>query len=203
MKIKYIFMFLLGIMMVISVSQIFSIPPYAGDIFKVYQSGYFIELEKQFEVIKDSFIGIKMLGKPVYGWIFLEDIKEKHGIDITVYNNRGYEVAAPGEIRDLNRNVLKLLNSIEPVKFSRVEADHYYTEIPVRIEKRCRFCHNTDYGKEILGVMTFKRRYDASVYYSGERVLIFSIISLSLLFLMFLVMRWDPEKKVKELFDKK
>lgn len=203
MKIKYIFIFLLGIMVVISVSQIFSIPPFAGDIFKVYRSGYFIELEKQFEVIKDSFIGIKTLGRPVYGWIFLQDIREKHGIDVKVYNNRGYEVAAPGEVGDLSRNVLKLLSSIEPVTSSRVEADRYYTEMPVRIEKKCRFCHNTSYREDVLGVMTFTRRYDASVYYSGERILIFSIISLCLLVLMFMVMRWDPEKKVKELFDKK
>lgn len=203
MKIKYMLIFLLGIMVVISVSQIFSIPPFAGDVFTVYRSGYFIELEKQFAVIRDSFIGIKTLGRPVYGWIFLEDIKEKHGIDVRVYNSRGYEVAAPGETGDLNRNVLRLLNSIKPVTTSRVEADHYYTEMPVRIEKRCRFCHNTPHGEDVLGVMAFARRYDASVYYSAERIIIFSIISLCLLGLMFMVMRWDPEKKVKELFDKK
>ena len=203
MKIKYIFIFLLVIMIVISISQMFSIPPFAGDIFKIYRSGYFVELERQFEVIKDSFIGIKMMGKPLYGWIFIEDIKEKHGIDIRIYNDRGYEVAAPGETKNLDRDVFRLLHSIKPERLSAVEADQFYTAIPVRIENRCRFCHDADYRKDVVGVMTFKRRYDASVYYSGERVLIFSIISLLLLFLMFKVMRWEPEKKVKELFDKK
>jgi hypothetical protein len=50
--------------------------------------------------------------------------------------------------------------------------------------------------------MEFERRYNARVYYSSERIMIFSIISIVIIVLIIIVLRWDPHRDVKELFDK-
>jgi hypothetical protein len=204
MKMKYIILIFLIVLIIISISQIFSIPPYAGDIYSVYRSGYFQELDRQFAVIRDSFLGIKMLAKPVYGWIFLEDIRKEHDIEIRVYNSKGYEVLAPGEVEETeDRFIVQLLNSIEAKPLHRVAGGDYLVAFPIRLEKRCRFCHNSQYRKNIIGAMTFKREYDASIYYSAERVVLFTFISLMLLLFLYAIVIWDPEKKIKELFDKR
>ena len=99
MKIKYLYIVIVIILLIISISQIFAIPPYAGDIFHIYKSGYFTELERGFQVTIDSFINIKMMSKPVYAWIYLKDMQKKYNMDIKVYNNKGLEVPAPGETK--------------------------------------------------------------------------------------------------------
>ena len=108
MNIKYILIIFISVLILISILQIFSIPPYAEDIFKVYKSGYFVELEKGCEIIKDSFLDIKMMSKPVYGWIFVSDMKKKHGISIKVFDYRGREVTAPGEIGNFQDDIALL-----------------------------------------------------------------------------------------------
>ena len=190
-------------LLIISIAQIFSIPPYAGNIFSVYKSGYFKELDNGFQVTIDSFNNIKMMSRPVYAWIFLKDIQKKNNINIKVYNNKGFEVQAPGLTGSSNDdNVLKILNSINPQTFSRVIDNKYYSAIPVFIEDRCRFCHANINKKNIAGVITFEREYDSYIYYSSERVIIFVLISLVLIILLYYIIRWDPAKAVKELFDK-
>ena len=77
MKIKYMYIVFVVILLIISIFQIFSIPPYAGNIFSVYKSGYFKELDNGFQVTIDSFLNIKMMSRPVYAWIFLKDIQER------------------------------------------------------------------------------------------------------------------------------
>jgi hypothetical protein len=203
MKIKYMYIVFIIILLIISIAQIFSIPPYAGNIFSVYKSGYFRELDNGFQVTIDSFINIKMMSRPVYAWIFLKDIQKKDNMNIKVFNNKGFEVPAPGEtISSNNDNVLKILNSLNPQSFSRVIDNRYYSAIPVFIEDRCRFCHTNINKKNIAGVITFERDYDSYIYYSSERVIIFAFISLVLLILLYYIIRWDPERAVKELFDK-
>lgn len=203
MKIKYMYIVFVVMLLIISIAQIFSIPPYAGNIFSVYKSGYFKELDNGFQVIIDSFNNIKMMSRPVYAWIFLKDIQKKNNINIKVYNNKGFEVQAPGLTGSSNDdNVLKILNSINPQTFSRVIDNKYYSAIPVFIEDRCRFCHPNINKKNIAGVITFEREYNSYIYYSSERVIIFVLISLVLIILLYYIIRWDPAKVVKELFDK-
>ncbi len=203
MKVKYILIVLLSIMTLISISQTFSIPPFSEDVFHVYKSGYFSELDKGFDVIKDSFIGIKMMSKPVYGWIFLEDIEKKYNIDIKVYNGKGVEILAPGDKgNSQDEKVTRILNSLNSKICSEVAGGKYYSAIPVLFENRCRFCHSVSKKKKIIGVMTFERKYDSHIYYSSERIIIFTLISFIFSVLLFFVIKWDPESITRELFDK-
>ncbi len=203
MKIKYFFICLISILIILSISQIFSIPPYAGDAFPVYKSGYFRELDREFGIIGDSFINIKMMSKPAYAWIFLKDMEKKHGLIIRVYNNNGMEVPAPGMAGGKSdSNVVKILNSMDPENYSIVKQNKYFSITPVFLENRCRFCHKGEYKKDITGLISFERKYDAVVYYTSERVIIFTVTTLVLLLLLYYIIRWEPGRHVKELFDK-
>ncbi|MCU0821181.1 MAG: hypothetical protein MUC95_01750 [Spirochaetes bacterium] len=203
MKIKYILIIILVGLCGISISQIFSIPPYEKDVYNIYKSGYFSELEKSFDIIKESFIEIKMMSKPAYAWIFLEDIRKKYKMVIRVYNSRGIEVTAPGqEGKRRDPRVIKVLNSLDKKMYSEISIDKYYSALPVFLENRCSFCHNTQNRKKIVGVLTFERSYSSHIYYSSERIIIFILISAAIALLLFFVIRWDPAGAARELFDK-
>jgi hypothetical protein len=203
MKIKYMYLIFVVILLIISIIQIFSIPPYAGNIFSVYKSGYFKELDNGFQLTIDSFLNIKMMSRPVYAWIFLNDIQKKNNINIKIYNNKGLEVPAPGEKKiSYDDNVQKILSSLNPQSLSRIINNRYYSAMPVFIEDKCRFCHTNINKKNIAGIITFERDYDSYIYYSSERVIIFVIISIVLIILLYFIIKWDPARAVKELFDK-
>ncbi len=203
MKVKIIFVILISLLMAISISQIFSIPPYAGDIFPVYKSGYFKELDRGFGVITDSFIGIKSMAKPEYAWIFLADTGIAHDMTIRVYDYRGYAVPAPGEKGSRqDKKIFKVINQIKPSAYSEIHGRRYFSVIPLAARDECRFCHTRWNRREIIGALSFDRPYDATVYYSSERIIIFILITILLGVLLYSVVRWDPGKNIKELFDK-
>ncbi len=203
MKIKYIFTGILSLLLLIAVSQVFSIPPYGGDVLPVYKSGYFRELDRGFRVITDSFLGIKTLSRPVYGWIFLEDMEKSHGFTIEVYDARGHEVTAPGIKNDTpDDDILAVLNYINPDIESSARGGTYASIIPVTAEKECLFCHRDAKRGAVIGAVRFTRGYDSHVYYASERVIIFLFFSLIIAAALYFVIRWDPERNIKELFDK-
>lgn len=203
MTIKHIFIAVILALLALCAVQVFSVPPYAGDIFSVYKSGYFRELDRGFSVIADAFVETKMLTKPVHAWILLEDMESKHGLDIKVYNRDCLQVLAPGKTGDAGGDdVRRILDSINPGVHSEVRGGRYYAALPVFLEERCGFCHESGRPGELAGVISFERDYDAGIYYSSERTVIFCALSAALLVLLFFAVRWDPGKKVKELFDK-
>lgn len=180
----------------------FPLPPFAEDVFPVYKSGYFNELDRQFEVITDAFVGIKTMSRPAYAWVFLEDIQKRHGIDIRVYNYRGERVRAPGEISvGRDDTVLRLSALSKPSPFSEIRGNRYYMAIPLRASPRCRFCH-AQQEDTLIGTITFERSYNATLSYGRERSVIFAIIAIISAFLLLGLIRWDPYRRIKEIFDK-
>jgi hypothetical protein len=203
MKIKIFLITALSFLLLVSMSQVFSIPPFSGDIFSFYKSGYFREIDTQFTVIKDSFLRIKMYARPEYAWIFLEDMRNHHGIQIKVYDSRGNVIPAPGEkLPGADSIALKTIHSINPVFSTAINKNMYYAVIPIPLENHCKFCHNRNENTRILGAMTFERPFNPVAYYTSERIIIFVIISVVISLLLLFTIRWDPEKKIKELFDK-
>jgi hypothetical protein len=204
MKIKYAFMAVLGILLVLSGIQTLSIPPYAGDLYGIYRSGYFVEIERGFGVMRDAFLGIKMMSKdPSYAWIFLQDMGERQGTEVKVYNASGYQVGAPGRTDSLQEaRVVRLLSGSDPSILCEAGQRTYSCLVPVRFEEKCRFCHEAARKKPVAGALSFEREFDASVYYRAERIIIFGVLSALFAVLLFLVWRWEPGRAVKELFDK-
>src|SRR6056297_772558 len=122
----------------VSFVQIFSVPPYAEDVYPVYKSGYFVELERQMGVIADSFLSIKTMSRAEYAWIFLDDVQMHHGITIKVYDSSGMLVPVPGEEEDIpDRNVLEVLHSVNPEPSFFIEGNLYHGIIPFRKQDRC------------------------------------------------------------------
>lgn len=203
MKVKILFSILLAALILVSLSQIFSIPPYAGDLFPVYRSGYFKELDRGFNIVTDSFIGIKSMARPEYAWIFLSDIGIAHDMNITVYDYNGYRVPAPGEKSGRpDRKVLAAVNATRPAAVSETDGGRYVSIVPVFGRGECRFCHSGWNRRSVIGALRFERRFDAMVYYTSERILIFVCITIVLGLLLYALVRWDPGKNIKELFDK-
>lgn len=187
----------------VSFVQIFSVPPYAGDVYPVYKSGYFVELERQMGVIADSFLSIKTMSRAAYGWIFLDDMGTHHDIRVRVYDSDGLLVPLPGEKKDApDEKVLGILHSAHPRPSFFIEGGRYHGIIPFIKQDRCAFCHNNNASNDVIGILAFSREYDGHVYYSSERVLIFILITLGITGLVFIAGRWQPGIKVKELFDK-
>ena len=189
--------------MLVSLSQLFPIPPYAGDIFPIYRSGYFRELDRGFRIVTDSFIGIKSMARPEYAWIFLSDIGIAHDMSIAVYDYKGYRVPAPGEkIGQPDRGVLDAVDAARPAVLSDIQGNRYISIVPVVARGECRFCHAGTNRRSVIGALRFERKFDAAVYYTYERIIIFICITVVLGFLLYALLRWDPGRNIKDLFDK-
>jgi hypothetical protein len=202
MKIRLILILPLFLLLGISILQLFNVPPYAGDVFSIYRSGYFDELDRQFTVIRKAFLDLKTMSRPEHAWIFLEDLEREQNIRIRVYDREGRRVPAPGRREGgINANVALFLDRSDRGLESGVSGKTYRSLVPVPWKERCAFCHEKPEGK-LMGAMEFERRYNARVYYSSERIMIFSIISIVIIVLIIIVLRWDPHRDVKELFDK-
>ncbi len=203
MYLKRLILVMLILLWGISFTQVFSVPPYADDVYPAYRSGYFRELERQMAVIADSFLSVKTMSRAAYAWVFLNDVQMHHGITINVYDHRGMLVPVPGEEKDIpDKDVLEVLHSVNPEPVFFIEGNLYHGIIPFSKQDRCVFCHKNTAPNDTIGILSFSREYDSHVYYSSERVLIFVLITLGITLLVILVARWQPGVRVKELFDK-
>ncbi|MCX7679013.1 MAG: hypothetical protein N2316_07315 [Spirochaetes bacterium] len=202
MSIKYLVVVIIAIFLVVSIIQMFQVFPFSEDIFPVYKSTYFKELDKQFEVIADAFIGIKTKSRPAYAWIFLEDIRHKHSIKINVYNFKGEHVPAPGEIGQMyDEIVIRVASKFRPHPVHQIRNSTYYAAIPLVATPQCGFCHHQQEG-QIVGTLTFERPFNSVFIYGKERALIFGFFALIASILLIIAVRWDPHKRIKEIFDK-
>jgi hypothetical protein len=98
--------------------------------------------------------------------------------------------------------VSNMLARAKPEMESSVRNGRYFTLLPVKAEGKCSFCHEDVRPGGVVGYMSFEQSYDAHVYYSRERILIFLGISMALMIILFLFIRWDPNRGIKEMFDK-
>ncbi len=202
MKIRFVIIFSLFLLLGISILQLFNVPPYAGDVYSLYRSGYFVELDRQFQLIRKAFIDLKTMSRPEHAWIFLKDIEEDQDIRVRVYDGDGRGVPAPGRKEGgVNANVALFLDSDNSGLKTTVSGKTYRALLPVPWRERCAFCHDRPEGK-MLGAMEFERTFNARIYYSSERIIIFTIISIVIAVLIIILLKWDPHREVKELFDK-
>ena len=201
MKIKYSIIAVLFFLTLVSVSQIFDIPPLNRDVYPLYKSEYFRELDNGFDIIIDSFVAVKSMSQPVYGWILLDDISRRRGIDVAVFDRQGYPVKAPGNTgAAADPEVHKSLVALDPVPVYWIDGGRYRGIVPVKAEDRCRICHAKTNRNGTIGALAFSRAYDGRAYYSGERMIIFTAAAIILLLMLVFVARWDPEKNIKDCF---
>ncbi len=203
MKVKIFAAGVVVFLLLVSLSQIFNIPPYAESVDDIYQSDYFENLDHKYEVISDSFMGIKILARPEYAWLFLGDIEKKHGIKASVYNKRGKQVFAPGYYSDvIDRKIQKLINFHDSELIREIHGGIYDRVILFTAAERCIVCHRRFKEGEVIGAMKVSGEFSSRNFYSKERILIFVLLSAFLVFILILVMKWKPSADVKELFDK-
>ena len=203
MKVKFPLIIFFALCLILSISGILNIPPASVVIPVTEKSGYYKNIDKKYEVIVDSFLGIKILSRPEYAWIFIDDMEKKHNLEIEIFNSRGERVFTPGFKDDIaNSRVSTVINSGLEEGGVSLEQGLYERIIPVKAEKKCIFCHKNKNSGDIIGAIKFKGKYNSIVYHSRERSLIFSMISLVLVIILLQLGRWNPYERVKELFDK-
>ncbi len=203
MKIKILIMSFFLFMLIFSVSGIFNLPPSTFLQPGLSSSGFFRNIDKKYEAIIDSFIGIKILSRPEYAWIFIDEIEKKHNLRIEVFNTKGERVFMPGFYNDLiDKQAASVINSKSDKGLTFVDKGLYERIIPVKAEKRCVFCHRKEKEGDFIGVLKFQEKYESLVYHSHERSLLFLMLSLMVIIILIQVTRWHPYGGVKELFDK-
>jgi hypothetical protein len=203
MKVKFPLIIFFALCLIFSISGILNIFPASVVIPGIEKSGYFQNIDEKYDVIIDSFLGIKILARPEYAWIFIDDLEKKHDLEIEIFNSRGERVFTPGFKDDIaNSRVSAVINSGLKEGETSLEQGVYERIIPVKAEKKCIFCHKNQNTGDIIGAIKFKGKYNSIVYHTKERSLIFSMISLVLVIILLQLARWNPYERVKELFDK-
>jgi len=203
MKVKLSFFIIILFLIIVSMFQIFSLPPFADQLYPVYESGYFKEIRQNQEVIRDAFLEIKIHGRSEAAWLFLKNLKADHNIKGKVYNRRGQLVTSPGEKeQDIESDVSAYLKKNEDTVVSSISMNRFSSLLPLKADNRCGFCHKKAKNGEIIGVLHLDNAFDAHIYYTGERIFIFLLIICALGGLLFLLLKWEPEGKIKEMFDK-
>jgi hypothetical protein len=201
LKIKYFLIVLLFLLMGLSIAEIFPIAPKGSFWYPWYKSEYFSQIDRQYKTVIDAFLSMKMSGKSESAWIFMDEMKSRSSISIAVYNPRGENITAPGFLGNKTDPVAKRIALSEnPEIFSEIRDGKYYSAIPVPLENKCRICHNS--GEYMAGVITLEQSVGSMTYFSAERKLLFSVIALIIACLIFLVLRWDPDRKIKEFLRK-
>lgn len=198
---KKIILAVVGLLLIISLVQIFPVPPYGEDIYPLYRSGYFHELDRLNRVVVYSFLAIKMYRSAEYGWIYLQDL-EKEGMVVTVYDAQGRLITAPGTRPGPRDDRIGRFISSRNTKAAILRDGRYQTLLRVEAEERCLICHRQSSRGATLGIMEIDQGADSMAYYSRERVLLFIGLSLLLLALFVLVKRWKPDSDINKLFDK-
>jgi hypothetical protein len=197
--------FLIGIftvLLVISISQIFTIPPYHRDIFPVYKSGYFTELEKNSMIINHAFFTLMTKENRALPWIYLKDINQKTGIVSKLYDRSGRFIISSGEKKlKPNHKIRAFISGNNPNKGKIVDGRYTYLS-QIKAEKQCLICHRNRKKGDIMGASLSSHHINGFVYYSSERIILFVIISIITASALFFIYRWDPDKNIKELFDK-
>ncbi len=199
MKVKIFTLISTGILLIMCLVEIFQIYPGADKILPLYKSGYFNEIDKSNDIITESFLAIKTLTQPVRAWIFLDDVSKKQDIIIKIYDNEGNHVPSPGEKRERDLTVAELLAVSNPEIQTVIQDKKYVSRIPLVRTGKCGLCHD----RKKIGAIVIVRDYNYISYYSLERRLIFIPLAITLLVILLLVAKWDPEKRIKEMFDKR
>ena len=201
MKLKITLIVFLFAICALSIVEVFPVMPQAASWYPWYKSDYFSEIDRQYDTILDSFLAMKIYGKNDNAWLFLEDLSAKSGVAVKVYNANGELVESPGETaKGSDDQVLRIAQSSEMSPVSKITNGHYYRAVPVIYEKRCRICHQSRDSRGLAGIVTFERPVDNILYFTAERRIIFSFIAFGCAILIFLVIRWDPHRSVRDLF---
>ncbi|HNX59119.1 MAG TPA: hypothetical protein PKK43_08460 [Spirochaetota bacterium] len=206
MRYKITLLVFLGLMFLAALSQMFMIYPGAEKMYPLFKSACFAEYDRQFRSVADSYRLMKIYGQDEYARAFLAELARNEKMIIHLYDERGDLVMSSGKGTvsgdDRDGRVREVTQSLNPEQYGGVRDRVYFGVVPLLFDKRDLIRHPEGEEGKVYGVMTFEREYKAIAYFSGERKIIFALIAFGTAFLIFLAVRWDPDRRVKELFDK-
>jgi len=202
MKGKIFLMTIFSILLVISLSQVFSIPPYQKDIFSVYKSGYFSELEKSSLIIQQAFFTLMTTKNKSIQWIYLKEVEKKTSISLKLYDRSGRNIISPGDKNTKTDEKIKGFMRGNASQIGEIIDGRYSFITQIKAEKQCLVCHRNKKKNAVMGAFVSNHPINGFIYYTSERIILFVILSILTASALFLIIRWDPDKNIKELFDK-
>lgn len=201
MKIKLVFIALNVLLLVAAVVQMLPIPPHADDVLGLYKSGYFKALDGKCDAAAAGFIAVKMYSaKPDFAWIFFRDLEDTAELKAAVYNKKGKVAVAPGNIGEESQEIAAIASEVNPQPVSEIRGGKYKRFIPMLKKQECGFCHKNGREGSLIGVLAFEQDYDAHLYYSRERVILFGLAAIVLGAALFFLIRWEPASDIKKMF---
>ena len=170
---------------------------YSGNIPGVYKSDYFSLLEDDFSIIESVFITQMLYGSDKESpWIALEDIKNKHNIDITFYSFSNI-IMPPSVFNGGNSLPENIKDSGESSGFA--ENGRYIFYKPLIFDGRLAVFFGKKKGFT-AGYFRFEKYYKQNIVIGNERKVIFLSIGTLILFFSVILILYNPDKKISKIF---
>ncbi len=170
---------------------------YSGNIPGVYKSDYFSLLEDDFSIIESAFISQLLYGSDKESpWIALEDIKNKHSVNIAFYSFSNI-IIPPGVFNGGNSLPENIKESSEAVGF--VENGRYIFYKPFIFDEKLAVFFGKKKGFT-AGYFRFEKYYKQNIIVGNERKVIFISIGTIILFLSVILILHNPDKKISRIF---
>ncbi len=167
------------------------------------KSDYISQMEEKFNIITESFLSIKTLAGPEEAFVFLNKLKKNNYCDIKVFDRSGRQVFSPGFFSDnINREFYELINVSAENGVSGFRSGIYRYDKILKASENCLLCHKSIKRSGVIGVISFSDEVDGKIFYSRERIYLFASIGIVLILLLILLIKWDTQRFIKEIFDK-
>ncbi|HOF32438.1 MAG TPA: hypothetical protein PK624_01095 [Spirochaetota bacterium] len=170
---------------------------YKGNIPGIYQSSYFSVLEEEFALIEDIFVSQIIYGNDEKSpWITLEDIKDKHGINIMFYPSSN--IIKPPSIFNAGTQLPdKIKQTNKPAGF--IEKDSYVYYKPLVFDGKLALFFGKKTGFT-AGYFRFEKKFKQNIVIGNERKVIFLSLGTLILFFSAILILHDPDKKIRKIF---
>lgn len=200
MKLKKLFIVLDILCIAWAAANMLPFSPFSDEKKSLFKSGYFLELEEKCLVAGKGFTAVKTAGKePASAWVFLKNL-ESAGLSVSVSDRKGREVPAPGLSGRTVPDIQEYIRTGREGMWSFFTEGRFRTVMPLHKKPECGFCHGAVKDGSCAGYLIIDQDYDAAVYYTRERILVFGGAVLILMILLFFIIRWQPERRILEMF---
>ncbi len=201
MNYKLISALFLIILVAVSLSQVFNIYPHAEDVYPIYRSGYFSELEEKARIIAESYTFLRGVD-PDFADVYIDDIEKRYGIRTRLYSASGASLRVrDAEQRSVSTEALKAILNPGDGAVCGVRDGLFVCNLALPVSSSGGIVHGGSPSKP-SGVLEVMMDYDTGVYYSRERILLFTLTTALLIVALIILVRWRPYDSVKEIFDK-
>jgi|GEM_PF-4901027 len=203
MLIKRLLIIILIIFLSLTVLELLDLPLSGLNEDSFGESDYASQIQEKFKIAEESFFVIKTSTGFQEAFLFLQGQKKKNILNVVLYDKSGREVLSLGKISDkVNKKYYDLAKTPDISEKYEIKNGIFHYNAILKAHKSCMICHRNTKKGEVMGILAFSDELDGKVFYGRERSYIFISIGILLILLLILIIKWDTQKFIKEIFDK-